>query len=74
MLFKRIDLPPVYIEVGEREEYKKNLAIAMTENDYNSLIRFYYYKICDAIMNLDISKSEIAANSQHKVKSLGTLH
>ena len=45
-----------------------------TENDYNSLIRFYYYKICDAIMNLDISKSEIAANSQHKVKSLGTLH
>ena len=74
LLFKRIDLPPVYIEVGEREEYKKNLAIAMTENDYNSLIRFYYYKICDAIMNLDISKSEIAANSQHKVKSLGTLH
>ena len=46
----------------------------MTENEYNSLIRFYYYKICDAIMNLDINRSEIAANSQHKVKSLGTLH
>ena len=74
LLFKRIDLPPVYIDVSERDEYKKNLIIAMTENDYNSLIRFYYYKICDAIMNLDISKSEIAANSQHKVKSLGTLH
>ena len=44
------------------------------KRDYASLNQFYYYKICDAIMNLDISKSEIAANSQHKVKSLGTLH
>ena len=73
-MFKRIDLPPVYIEVSEREEYKKNLTLALTEHDYNSLIRFYYYKICDAIMNLDINKSEIATNSQNKVKSLGSLH
>ena len=73
LLLKKISFPPVYIEVNERDEYKKNLLIAISKRNYSPLIRFYYYKICDAIMNLDIEKSEIFDNSHQKIKSLHKL-
>lgn len=59
LLLKKIDIPPIYVEVTEREEYKECLIRGMKYNDYTSIIRFYYYKICDAIMTLDIEKSHI---------------
>lgn len=60
LLFKKINLPPIYIETNERDEYKNDLVKAMSKNDYSNLTRFYYYKICDAIMELDINRSVIA--------------
>lgn len=59
LMMKRINLPPIYIEVEEREEYKKALIEAMAEGNYETIIRFYYYKICDAIVELDVHASEI---------------
>lgn len=62
LLFKRLNIPPIYIETEERPEYKKALIKAMkakSEDDYNDIIQFYYYKICDAIVTLDINNSEI---------------
>lgn len=59
LLLKKLNIPPIYIEVDERLEYKKALIKAMQESDYNDIIQFYYYKICDAIITLDINNSEI---------------
>lgn len=65
LLLKRLNIPPIYIETNERAEYKRALIKAMKakcEEDYNDIIQFYYYKICDAIVTLDISNSEIHDN------------
>ena len=70
LLFKRLHIPPVYIEVDERNEYKKALIKALNakeEKDYDDIIQFYYYKICDSIITLDINNSELS-NANYKTK------
>lgn len=68
LMLKKINIPPIYIENEERVEYKKALLEAMINNNYNQIIRFYYYKICDAIVELDVNNSElreeVAANKK----------
>lgn len=59
LMLKKINIPPIYIEESERSEYKKCLLKAMIEGDYQPIIRFYYYKICDAIVELDLHNSQI---------------
>lgn len=61
LMLKKINIPPFYIEENERREYKKYLLKAMEQNDDKLLKRFYYYKICDAIMELDINLSKFNA-------------
>lgn len=56
LMFKQYNLPPVYVKTKEREEYKDALMRALQKKDYTSLNRFYYYKICDSIYDLDISE------------------
>lgn len=62
LMLKKISIPPIYIEVFEREEYSKALIKAMQEEDYSKIIRFYYYKICDSISELDVKKSVISGD------------
>lgn len=62
LLLKKLNIPPIYIEIEERDEYKKALIKAITENDYDDIIQFYYYKICDAIITLDINRSKVSDN------------
>lgn len=59
LMLKRINIPPIYISLDEREEYKEALLEAMKNDNYHPIIRFYYYKICDAIVELDVNNSEI---------------
>lgn len=62
LLFKKINIPPIFIENMESDEYKKALIKAFKaekEEDYDDIIQFYYYKICDAIMVLDIYRSNV---------------
>lgn len=54
LLFKRVNLPPVYIKTSEKEEYKDCLLEGMENQDYSRLKKFYYYKICDSIYDLDV--------------------
>lgn len=54
LLFKKIDIPPIYIETFEIPEYKNCLLKAMIDDSYDSIIKFYYYKICDSIVELDV--------------------
>ncbi len=64
LLFKRVNIPPIFIEISERDEYKSALIKALITNDYQDIIKFYYYKICDAIILLDIE------NSNESIKTL----
>jgi hypothetical protein len=59
LLFKKINIPPVYIEEEESGIYKEALLAAIKNKDYDKIINFYYYKICDAIISLDINHSII---------------
>ena len=54
LLLKRVNIPPIFIEPSERLEYKEALIKAITKDSYDDIIKFYYYKICDAIILLDI--------------------
>lgn len=55
-LFEYAGLPPIYIKKGEKEEYHRAMSKARDENDYNDIIGFYKYKICDSIVELDINE------------------
>lgn len=53
-LFMDVDLPPIYISSNENKTYKKAMQKAIgEENDFSSIIKFYYYKICDSIIELE---------------------
>lgn len=48
-------LPPVYIKENERTEYHKAMNKANNEGDYTDIKKFYHYKVCDSIVELDIN-------------------
>ena len=66
LLLKKINIPPIYIEKYERGVYKKVLIEAMKSGNYEAIINFYYYKICDSIMNLDVNNSLIKDDTFEK--------
>lgn len=54
LMFKVKNMPPVYIRPKEREEYLKVLFEAIEQGKYDDLVKFYYFKICDSIYELDV--------------------
>ncbi len=53
-LFMDVELPPIYVSSNENKTYKKAMQKAIgEENDFSSIIKFYYYKICDSIIELE---------------------
>lgn len=68
LLFKKIEIPPIYIETKERRKYKDCLLRAMRYGDYEKIIHFYYLKICDEIVKLDLELSEITDKPKQKQK------
>ena len=67
-MFKRVNIPPIFINLDERKEYKNALIKALKDEDYSDIIKFYYYKICDAIIILDIKNSKNQENNKKKKK------
>ena len=54
MLFELANIPPIYVLKQERLEYRE--ALRKTDvGEYDDLINFYYYKICDSIAELQLS-------------------
>ena len=56
LLFKLAGVPPTYVRAKERMEYQQAMNRAINENDFTSLNKFYYYKICDSIYELDMQE------------------
>lgn len=55
LMFKQVNLPPVYVQNKEKEEYIKAMDRAVRLGDYGQIQGFYYYKICDSIVELDFN-------------------
>lgn len=70
LLFSLANIPPVYIKSNEKEEYFKAMNKALSFNgekrpdnsydislnDTTAIKKFYYYKICDSLIDLDVKK------------------
>ncbi len=54
LLFKIANIPPIYVKLSERDTYLEAMSLALEEQDYSKIQEFYYYKICDSILELDI--------------------
>jgi prophage maintenance system killer protein len=71
LLLKQIGIPPIYIKQEEREVYKTELLNAICNHDYSGLYQFYFYKIADSIVSLDIKGEDnkmIYTNAKRKHK------
>ena len=66
--FARIGIPPVYIKQTEREMYKKTLERAIVNGYYKSITNFYYHKMCEAIIEMDLKKSHEVAEENNAKK------
>lgn len=67
LLLKRIDLPPIYIDTSEKDLYKEYILIAMNSGDYSKIISFYYIKICDEIVKMNLKQSKITEVPKIKI-------
>lgn len=72
LLLKKIEIPPIYITVEERIEYKYALIEALEKREYHRIIQFYYYKICDEIMALNPEKSVLSEDGRAYMKIYNT--
>lgn len=62
LYFKVANIPPVYVMKSERDEYEQAMNKAICEkeygSDFTSINKFYYYKICDSLVSLDLDKQK----------------
>lgn len=68
ILFRMVSIPPVYVKRSEKKQYIEAMDDAVRLKKYQKIHQFYYYKICDSIVELDIKKQE-NMNSQILPKS-----
>ena len=57
LMFKKANIPPVYVEPREKPAYLNALKRAQIDNEYNisdyeEIIYFYMYKICDSLIEI----------------------
>lgn len=59
MLFELANIPPIYVLESEKLEYRE--ALRKTDiGEYEDIVKFYYYKICDSIFELtNLDKSDV---------------
>ena len=68
ILFKKANLPPVYVRNSEKDEYIKAMDDAIRLKNTKAIERFYYYKICDSIVELDIKDRIEKIEKSNKIR------
>ena len=63
---RQFDYVDNVIVLDEKEEYIKAMNEGVVNHDYSSIYKFYYYKICDSIYELDIVKRNENPNEVKK--------
>ncbi len=68
-LFLNVGLPSIYISANEDDKYREamNKALGDDSDDCAAIIQFYYYKICDSILELNINPKLYNEVSIHKL-------
>ena len=66
LLFRLANIPPIYIENKERKKYAAAMNLSLGEGDSSKIKQFYYYKICDSIISLDINYNKIKEEEKNK--------
>lgn len=74
LLLKRITLPPIYISIPERKLYKEYLLEAMRDGYYMDLFDFYYERIEESIIELDLENSEFMKNKEKTKRLLDDIY
>lgn len=70
LMFKWINLPPIYVKLKEKDEYILAMDEAIRLNNSNRIQKFYYYKICDSIIDLDINEKQNREEISKKIDSV----
>lgn len=68
LLFKIANIPPIYVKLSERDTYLEAMSSALEEQDYSKIQEFYYYKICDSILELDVNQKLNKEPTLNKIK------
>lgn len=68
LLFIIANIPPIYVKAKEKNEYGKVMNMALVDGDLTQIKRFYYYKICDSIYELDIKPKLATVETDESVK------
>lgn len=68
LMFKKKNLPPVYIVKKERKQYHIALEKAICDKDYDDLITFYYFKLCDSIYEIPYLENYMVNSDENKTK------
>lgn len=68
LLFKIANIPPIYVKLSERDTYLEAMSSALEEQDYSKIQEFYYYKICDSILELDVNQKINKELTLNKIK------
>ena len=58
LMLGKIGIPPIYIKQEEKELYRAALLEAIETGNYHKITRFYYYRICDSIVELDLNQTK----------------
>lgn len=69
LLFKLANIPPIYVKLSERDNYLKAMSYALEKENYSQIREFYYYKICDSILELDVNDKINKEPTLIKIKS-----
>jgi len=73
LMFKLANIPPVYIEYEEQQEYRKAMNKAIgEEHELDDIQTFYKYKICDSIIKLDLAYNK-AKNKEKPLRKIQNL-
>lgn len=70
LLFSIANIPPIYIRNNEKEKYREAMNKALNDNNYDDIKTFYYYKVCDSIIELDLNYNEEKEREKEESKKL----
>ncbi len=69
LLFRLANIPPIYVENKEKIKYQEAMNDALSKENYTNILEFYYFKICDSIMALDINlKDDLYKDADLNIK------
>ena len=71
LMFKQANIPPVYVVPKEKEVYHKALDKAHIDidygaPDYSEIVDFYFYKICDSLIEISKTNTDISIGNYDK--------